>query len=392
MFRPGLPLFLSSLALVGATWTWRAGAEEREAADLRLAAVERLAAEQSTQARVEEHRLADQMTRLEQDLGSTVRSEFEGRIGLTEASMQELRAQLDQRQALRAEDNLSERLESLGARFEQRLEQLDLTAQEARQLADSGQNALERLGGDLELLRSSKLDPDLLWRELMGPVVQLTGGASVGSGVLLQPVPHPDGNGVRTLVLTAWHVVRDTVPGGLQARVPVTVYAEDGGVLRREASILCHNADLDVALLEITHRGELPHGAVLADADRVAGARVFEPVWAIGCPLGTDPIPTSGEIASPHHSVDGDRYWMINAATYIGNSGGGIFDGSNFELLGVFSKIYNHGAQRPTIVPHMGLVTPLDEVYPWLAEQGWMRDDRGRLVEQALQVAALDEQ
>ena len=192
---------------------------------------------------------------------------------------------------------------------------------------------------------------------------------------------------MRTLILTAWHVVRDTLPGGLQARVPVTVYAEDGGILRREARILCHNADLDVALLEVTHRGELPHGALLADAKRVADARVFEPVWAVGCPLGTDPIPTSGEIASPDHSVDGDRYWMINAATYIGNSGGGIFDASNFELLGVFSKIYNHGSQRPTIVPHMGLVTPLDEVFPWLAEQGWVPDGEGRLVEQALQVA-----
>ena len=65
------------------------------------------------------------------------------------------------------------------------------------------------------------------------------------------------------------------------------------------------------------------------------------------------------------------NYWMINAPTYIGNSGGGIFDARTHELLGVFSKIYTHGTLRPTIVPHMGLATPLHEVYPWLAEEGF---------------------
>ena len=57
---------------------------------------------------------------------------------------------------------------------------------------------------------------------------------------------------------------------------------------------------------------------------------------------------------------------MINAPTYIGNSGGGIYTAGSNELIGIFSKIYTHGAIRPTVIPHMGLVTPLEEFYDWI--------------------------
>jgi len=72
--------------------------------------------------------------------------------------------------------------------------------------------------------------------------------------------------------------------------------------------------------------------------------------------------------------VDGTRYLMVNAPTYIGNSGGAIYDGITHELIGVFAKIYNHGSARPMIVPHMGLVVPLDGVYTWLADEGYTFD------------------
>ena len=57
---------------------------------------------------------------------------------------------------------------------------------------------------------------------------------------------------------------------------------------------------------------------------------------------------------------------MISAPTYIGNSGGGIYSSASHELLGVFTKIYTHGAIRPTVIPHMGLVTPLSAFYDWI--------------------------
>ena len=62
---------------------------------------------------------------------------------------------------------------------------------------------------------------------------------------------------------------------------------------------------------------------------------------------------------------------MISAPTYIGNSGGGIFDAQTHELLGIFSKIYTHGSIRPTVVPHMGLATSMLVVYDWLDKVGF---------------------
>jgi hypothetical protein len=47
-----------------------------------------------------------------------------------------------------------------------------------------------------------------------------------------------------------------------------------------------------------------------------------------------------------------------------------VFDARSRELIGIFSKIYTHGASRTTIVPHMGLATPLPLVYEWLDQGG----------------------
>ena len=101
--------------------------------------------------------------------------------------------------------------------------------------------------------------------------------------------------------------------------------------------------------------------------------RIFDSIYAVGCPLGNDPIPTSGEIADTNHRVDGNTYWMISAPTYIGNSGGGIYDAKSGALLGIFSKIYTHGNLRPTVVPHMGLVTPMSQIYDWLESKGYAK-------------------
>ena len=216
-------------------------------------------------------------------------------------------------------------------------------------------------------------DLDRMWRGVMGPVVQLCGDVSVGSGVLLPSAPlgGSDQPAFRTLVLTAWHVVRD-IQGdqGLDHPVPVTLYDRIGAADVLEASVVAHDVDLDLCLLELDTRAFVTEGAKLPSPDRMARARVFEPIYAVGCPLGNDPVPSRGEVSDTSHLVDGKNYWMINAPTFIGNSGGGIFDAGTHELLGIFSKIYNYGSSGQTIIPHMGLVTPMDVVYRWVEETG----------------------
>lgn len=208
------------------------------------------------------------------------------------------------------------------------------------------------------------------WRNLLGPAVQLTGGGTVGSAVLLPGEPTADG--WRTTILTAWHVVRDIRLGlGEDAPIPVMIYSEDGSVREEAARLLCRDAKMDVALLELTSTTDSLPAVRLASRAHLAAIQVFEPIYAVGCPLGNDPIPTPGELSDSHHDVGGTNHWMISAPTYIGNSGGGIFQADTDELIGIFSKIYTHGTLRPTVIPHMGLAIPLAEIYDWMDREGY---------------------
>ena len=256
----------------------------------------------------------------------------------------------------------------LDERLQRRWETLNDLVTAVQQTANESRQEVERLDRSIAAPR----DLPTMWRELVGPIVQLAGETSVGSGVLLPSRPAADG-GFQTFVITAWHVVRDIQgdPPDLDAPVPVLIYLENGGLRSETAKLLRHDAKLDAALLEVRTSEAVANGARLAPRQRLDDVRIFEEVYAVGCPLGNDPIPTRGEVATCHHEVDGETYWMINAPTYIGNSGGGIFDSKTHELLGIFSKIYTHGSLRPTIIPHMGLVTPLPKIYDWLTEVGF---------------------
>ncbi len=312
-----------------------------------------------------EARVAEEVVRLAEE-------ELDRRLAVAEAELARLEQALGLEAARieeverSAHDGLEERrkhLTALETDLAARWQELEHRLAESR--AEQAQAAAAASAG---------VDPDTLWRELMGPVVQVVGRFSVGSGVLLPSRPRAEG-GYRTHILTAWHVVRDGDGRSTSAlTVPVTLYAQDGTKLHERARLITFDAVLDMALFELERTTPVPHAARLATPERLARVRAFEPVFAVGCPLGNDPIPTSGQVASPRHEVDGARYVMINAPTYIGNSGGAVYDGETFDLLGVFSKIYNHGQGRPTIVPHMGLVTPLDAILDWLGTQDWHVD------------------
>ncbi|MEM7306788.1 MAG: trypsin-like peptidase domain-containing protein [Planctomycetota bacterium] len=240
---------------------------------------------------------------------------------------------------------------------------------------DSAALSAQRLDEVGATLASDQRDVVRMWNELVGPTVQLAGETSVGSGVLLSSrSAGSDATGAErfdTYVLTAWHVVRDILEGELDDPVPVTIYLPDSSLRFETATLGAHDAAIDVAVLRLDTDEPVSFGTELAPREAVESTRIFDRVYAVGCPLGNDPIPTPGEVSTLHHLVDDVNYWMINAPTYIGNSGGGIFDADNHQLLGLFSKIYTHGALRPTIVPHMGLVTPLSTVYDWMDGVGY---------------------
>lgn len=396
MWKASLFIAVAAACSAGAWWLGRADRDELEQRLVALEVLELTGSQLSRghvgQVRALEERLGELV-----DVGDLVerdRDEVFGRIGVTEAGLAELAAELDERErrineleeAQRSlfDELLEEHLSDAEKERRRMAEELAATREELRAAREADESEVARLEQHLSAaLARTEPDPETLWRRFMGPVVQLAGDISVGSGTVLrsQRIEGRE-HAWRTLVLTAWHVVRDMQddPSNPVTPVPVRIYRQDGTTRDERATVLLRHEGMDVALLELDSTIPVAEGALLPAPDEVAGVRTFHSIVAVGCPLGTDPIPTRGEVASTSHRVDGQHYWMINAPTYIGNSGGAVFDAASGRLLGVFSKIYNHGTLRPTIVPHMGLVTPMDDVFQWLEREGWGVDEEGLLV------------
>jgi S1-C subfamily serine protease len=215
-------------------------------------------------------------------------------------------------------------------------------------------------------------DLNTMRRELLAPIAQITGEDTVGSGVLLYSDNDADGKHANILV-SSYHVVRNILAESPTARdkgVKVVLYP-DGTPVEETADMLAHDEGSDLVLLRLRGTRKYADVAKIFPADQCDRLTVFTPIYAVGCPLGNDPVPTSGEISSLRNRISNHDYWMINAPTYFGNSGGGVFHGKTRELIGVFSKIYTHGSGRPTVIPHMGLATPIPVVAEFLNKTGY---------------------
>jgi S1-C subfamily serine protease len=246
--------------------------------------------------------------------------------------------------------DLSSRIKSAEGRFEtsmKRLESLEAASREDRDLA-------------------------AMRRELLAPIVQISGEDTVGSGVLLYSDKDPDAKQA-TLVVSSYHVVRNILAESALPRdrgIKIFFYP-DGSPVEEAADMLAYDEGIDLVLLRLRGDHKYPDVAKLIAPADVPHVTVFTPIYAVGCPLGNDPVPTSGEISSLRNNVASHNYWMINAPTYFGNSGGGVFLTKTRELIGVFSKIYTHGSGRPTVIPHMGLATPALAVADFLDKNGY---------------------
>jgi len=337
----------------------RVAALEREVGDLSTSLGTSLAAiSDLSRASLRTRELGVELADLEADLRDTA------------CSLDEQRAWIARVQVLEDEAGphvIEHRLAELASSVDARWREVGELAARAQQMADAARTDI----ADVE--RALEHDPDRMWHDLLGPTVQVSGDETVGTGVMLVGDTEPGSNETTTFVLTAWHVVRDLFAGSdaVSPEISVTVYAPGKRTTTEPAILVEHDADLDVALLRLRSTRRMDAGARLASRSKLGSVRVFERIYAVGCPLGNDPIPTYGEIADVNHVVDGQGYWMVSAPTYIGNSGGGIFDAETHELLALFTKIYTHGTVRPMVVPHMGLATPLAAVYDWLDKVGY---------------------
>lgn len=227
------------------------------------------------------------------------------------------------------------------------------------------QSAVATLAGQLHR------DHNELTKTMLLPTVQLNGADTVGSGTLIFSGENKTNRRVENYVLTSYHVVRNILadtPRANHEGFDVTIYLP-GERLTVKGKMIAHHQKIDAALVRLATDRRLPHVANALSREEARSVKVWDPVYAVGCPLGNDPVPSHGEVSSLNNELNGANYWMINAPTYFGNSGGGIYRADTRQLIGVFSKIYTHGKGNPVVVPHMGLCTPMDQIYEWLAKE-----------------------
>jgi S1-C subfamily serine protease len=208
------------------------------------------------------------------------------------------------------------------------------------------------------------------------PIVQMKGNGTVGSGVAVANEPAP-GGAWSVWVVTAYHVVEEVRDFSNYDQTVVEVHFFDADLGRvSEDSCLGYEVvaypEADLSLLRIERSEPWPWLAEVAPEPVCENLSVFDSVYAVGCPLGNQPIPTRGEISSQYKKVGDEIYWMVSAPTFFGNSGGGIFLSENGQLVGISSMIYTYGKRSPMVVPHMGLFVPLAQVRSWLRREGFV--------------------
>ena len=213
---------------------------------------------------------------------------------------------------------------------------------------------------------------DEMIKKMLSPTVQISGEENVGSGTVIYSSNSPNTN-KGTYILTAYHVIRNINsenPREKNHRYTITTFGLDGKRREHVSVLVGYKKSLDVALLKLVGNEIIDEVAGLSDLKDLEDIKIWTNVFAIGCPLGNDPIPTGGFVASQNSKLGKVNYWMINAPTYFGNSGGGVYSAKTLKLIGVFSKIYTHGKIRPVVISHMGLIVPLAPIYKWFRKTG----------------------
>jgi S1-C subfamily serine protease len=215
------------------------------------------------------------------------------------------------------------------------------------------------------LRKDSSRDAALIDRAILRPSVQVVGRGGVGGGTIIRS-DREGADGYGTYIVTAYHVIQKVVEDGPRKPVQVKVFADGGEPETVESDLLIHDEKRDLALLKLRTTRQYPSTARLAARERVQETSVFTPIYAVGCPLGHDPLPSFGEITTLRKEVNGERFWMMSAPTIFGNSGGGVFHRDTLELIGVSAMICTYDNPVSTPVPHLGILVPLDSVYDWL--------------------------
>jgi len=193
-----------------------------------------------------------------------------------------------------------------------------------------------------------------LYEDLLYPSVRISTPTGIGSGVVITNTNATNEDELtRIYILSAAHVV------GNQSIVDIEFYNSEiitGTVIItdtiKDLSLICVIGNIRDIRVEKIYSAKL--------APRDYKPYLFTPVYAVGCSLGLDPRPSSGEICAICGS-----YWEISAPILPGNSGGGVYDAKTHKLIGitVWVRVYNG-----QLITTMAGVVPISTVYDFIEE------------------------
>jgi len=201
-----------------------------------------------------------------------------------------------------------------------------------------------------------------LHEKILYPVVRVRTKKAGGSGTIIYSdlVPGSEDE-YESYVLTCHHVVDDLIsvdknywdevlkakrPKEVvsQAQVEVFEYkyiSEVDSSKGYRADIIgysSHAGGKDLAILKLDTPKQMPHVAkvFMGDSREIL---CLEEMFVSGCSLGHDPFASHGEITCVNEDIDNHRYFMANAPSVFGNSGGAAFRGQDLTLIGVTARV-----------------------------------------------------
>lgn len=203
------------------------------------------------------------------------------------------------------------------------------------------------------------LNSEELHKRILYTVVRVRTEKAGGSGIIIYSKPDPlKPKEYLSFLLTCSHVVDDAITikkswesvlkknidKEYLADVTIDVFDYIGlshvnSANTQKASIIAYDKEEDLALLKLDSPRPMEYVAPLVPRDKINDIKLFAPVWATGCSLLHDTLCNAGYITYLSEKIENKLYWMSNANSIFGNSGGAVFLAETGELLGVSARI-----------------------------------------------------
>jgi len=239
-------------------------------------------------------------------------------------------------------------------------------------------------------------------QKLLYPVVRIfaidaQGRQSAGSGTILYSEPDPENDGeYLNFVLTNHHVIDSLIllkeswdsvmkknrkkEFFTKAKVEVFEYIRQSVMdssNRFVADVVAYSVSHDLALLKVSTPRKFEFVAPIFPKDKINDLRLFCDIAVSGCSMAHEPFCNFGQLTFLSEDIENKQYFMYNAGSYFGNSGGALFWGDENVLPEYFGHLIGVPSRLTGIqlgfgfdmVTFMGFAAHTSRLYEFLSDQ-----------------------